>query len=326
MVPGQAHPLSNLGQPLASLPQLESSTAEIDVDVGGTSDLPAPELPPTAPPLQSPPPPREPATLGKDASSTSLVVTVASVLRAVTHYAVLKIKPAALKKAAKPKAKVSAAFRKASLRVHPDKADDPRAGEAFVKLTSAYRVLYDPLLRAAYDDELRNCRAAKRTSSSAQQAAKSAFEASMFRQSRERSPEMRQRKAAAREAAQREKMRDAGQSKKDEQEMRVVKERVKMAQKRVEAAKRRHKQQQELRQAAETNQATKRAFGASASASSAAAEKAAASAAQELAQAEAACAAASAAAERLAFAAMRANGRGSAAAAPRHKHGQTCCV
>ena len=80
-------------------------------------------------------------------------ITVESVLKASNHYKVLKLQPDVVRKA-KAKKAVAGAFKRACLRVHPDKVSHARADEAFVKLREAYRVLSDPALRAAYDDEL----------------------------------------------------------------------------------------------------------------------------------------------------------------------------
>ena len=175
-------------------------------------------------------------------------ITVASVLKATNHYTVLKLKPSVLNKAKNPKSKVTAAFRKASLRVHPDKNDDLRAAEAFVRVREAYRVLSSPVLRATYDEEQRaQKQLAKLASTSNQQMAKAAFEASMYRDFARRADhekqaeEQRQKVEAERE---RERARDVAQSKKEDQALREAEERVRLAQQRVANAKKRKQKSQ----------------------------------------------------------------------------------
>lgn len=74
-------------------------------------------------------------------------VTVASVLAARSHYEVLGLKRGARK--------VGAAYKRACLKVHPDKVEHARAEEAFRKVHEAYQTLTDPDKRAAYDERLK---------------------------------------------------------------------------------------------------------------------------------------------------------------------------
>jgi hypothetical protein len=150
---------------------------------------------------------------GKPTTST---VTVASVLRATTHYSVLKLTAAAVRQ--KPKSSVKQAFKKASLRVHPDKSKHPRAGEAFVKLREAYRVLLDPDLRHAYDSELR-------TRKQAAEAAKTAAQESVYRPMSEAEMQREAHEREAKEKAQqdaieKEQQRKEAQVRKDERHVR----------------------------------------------------------------------------------------------------------
>ena len=79
--------------------------------------------------------------------------------------------------------KPPSAFKKASLRVHPDKSNHPQAAEAFVRLREAYRVLSDPTLRAAYDVELQALKLQKKlVSSSVEQMAREAAAHSAYQQ------------------------------------------------------------------------------------------------------------------------------------------------
>jgi DnaJ-class molecular chaperone len=43
------------------------------------------------------------------------------------------------------------AYKRAALRLHPDKNDSPEAHEQFKRLTGAYAVLQDPVRKALYD-------------------------------------------------------------------------------------------------------------------------------------------------------------------------------
>ena len=266
-------------------------------------------------PHQSPiPPPSKQAVASSSSASASPAkqpvqpITVASVLKASNHYTVLKLKPAALNKAKNPKGKVTAAFRKASLKVHPDKNPHKDAAAAFVKVREAHRVLSSPVLRAAYDEELRaKSQLASLASSSAQQMAKADFEAGLYREfARQAESELKAEAERRRQEAERERerARDAGQTKKEARELREAEDRVKLAQQRVRAAKRRRQKTQDDVAAARAK--FKGAYGGGAGAGAAAAEKAAATAARELAAASAAAAAAKSAAEKLAFAARRA--------------------
>ena len=83
-------------------------------------------------------------------------VSVVSVLEASTHYEVLGLLPhGGGKKGVSPATRYAAAYKKAVVRVHPDKSDHPRAEEAFQLLQEAYKVLSDHKLRAVYNDELK---------------------------------------------------------------------------------------------------------------------------------------------------------------------------
>lgn len=239
---------------------------------------------------------------------SAAAVTVASVLKATTHYKVLKVPPATFKKP-KAKAVVAAAFKKASLRVHPDKSSDPRAEEAFIKLREAYRVLADPAFRAAYEDEIASCARTKVASTSAQQAAREAMHMEAIRAHLER--DLQQGRDASelqqREEAERARARASSQSKKDAMQVAEAESRVALAERRVRAAKKRlKKQQQKLAAARETH---KGAFGAGATGAIDVAEKAVAAAAREMTAAAAAASAASAAADKLALAGGAGAGR-----------------
>ena len=73
------------------------------------------------------------------------------ILQASTHYDVLGVEDsmkedtAALRKA----------YLRRSLRIHPDKSDDPRAKEAFQKVAQAWQVLSDDTARAQYNAALK---------------------------------------------------------------------------------------------------------------------------------------------------------------------------
>jgi curved DNA-binding protein CbpA len=82
----------------------------------------------------------------------SSAVSVTSVLAAQTHYEVLGLK--------RTSKKVSAAYKRACLRVHPDKVEHVQAAEAFRRVHEAYMILSNPVARAAYDDFLRRPAAA----------------------------------------------------------------------------------------------------------------------------------------------------------------------
>ena len=82
------------------------------------------------------------------------------------YYEVLGLKPGASKE------EVGTAYRKKSLRVHPDryKGDDPEAATAeFMRLTTAKEVLLDDKARAAFE-ALQSARDAHRAKQEAQQA------------------------------------------------------------------------------------------------------------------------------------------------------------
>ena len=82
------------------------------------------------------------------------------------YYEVLGLKPGASKE------EVGTAYRKKSLRVHPDryKGDDPEAATAeFMRLTTAKEVLLDDKARAAFET-LQSARDAHRAKQEAQQA------------------------------------------------------------------------------------------------------------------------------------------------------------
>lgn len=156
-------------------------------------------------------------------------ISVASILKADTHYSVLKLKPTQLKK--QPKEKVTAAFKKACLRVHPDKVNHPRAAEAFVRLREAYKVLADPALRQAYEDELHTAKLKedfeKDLQSKSTVAAQDAQQEAQFKQfrealERERKQEREAEEAQQREEALREKQRAADHSKKEAQKQKEV--------------------------------------------------------------------------------------------------------
>lgn len=227
-------------------------------------------------------------------------VTVTSVLKATDHWKVLKLKPAALKEGGK--AAVTAAFRKASLHVHPDKSDDPRAADAFVILHEAYRVLADDKLRAAYVDELR------RQKLNPQAASNPLYQRALTPRRRAAAEAELQR---MREEAIFEKERAAAQARKDISRLREAEDRLKLAQRRLEDAKRRKaKQVDEL-------EAARHRFGPHGATSAAGIAKANATAAREVADAEAAAIAAAAQAEKVAFAARRAKREA------RHAEGET---
>ena len=81
------------------------------------------------------------------------------------YYEVLGLKPGASKQ------EVATAYRKKSLRVHPDryKGDDPEAATAeFMRLTTAKEVLLDDKARAAFE-ALQSARDAHRAKQEAQQ-------------------------------------------------------------------------------------------------------------------------------------------------------------
>lgn len=227
-------------------------------------------------------------------------VTVTSVLKATDHWKVLKLKPAAIKEGGK--AAVTAAFRKASLHVHPDKSDDPRAADAFVILHEAYRVLADDKLRAAYVDELR------RQKLNPQAASNPLYQRALTPRRRAAAEAELQR---MREEAIFEKERAAAQARKDISRLREAEDRLKLAQRRLEDAKRRKaKQVDEL-------EAARHRFGPHGATSAAGIAKANATAAREVADAEAAAIAAAAQAEKVAFAARRAKREA------RHAEGET---
>ena len=227
-------------------------------------------------------------------------VTVTSVLKATDHWKVLKLKPAAIKEGGK--AAVTAAFRKASLHVHPDKSDDPRAADAFVILHEAYRVLADDKLRAAYVDELR------RQKLNPQAASNPLYQRALTPRRRAAAEAELQR---MREEAIFEKERAAAQARKDISRLREAEDRLKLAQRRLEDAKRRKaKQVEELA-------AARQRFGPHGATSAAGIAKANATAAREVADAEAAAIAAAAQAEKVAFAARRAKREA------RHAEGET---
>lgn len=60
-------------------------------------------------------------------------------------------------------AEIKAAYRALALQLHPDQnADDPRAGERFMRVQAAYEVLGNPYGRARYDLAAAPARSAKR--------------------------------------------------------------------------------------------------------------------------------------------------------------------
>ena len=237
----------------------------------------------------------------------SQAVTVDSILKATNHWMVLKLSLAAVQ--AKPKQVITAAFRKASLRVHPDKSDDPRAAEAFVILHEAYRVLVDERARAAYQEELR---AQKFRSKMTPAQEMSAYQQRPMTRRRREAAEAELRRQ--REEAKFEKERTAAQARKDDAKLKEAEERLKLAQRRLAAAKRRKvKQAEELAAAREK-------FGAHGATSNSGIAKSNQTASREVANAQAAAAAAAAQAEKVAFAARRARKSERRAAAEQSIH------
>mmetsp|Transcript_6387 Transcript_6387/g.13160 ORF Transcript_6387/g.13160 Transcript_6387/m.13160 type:complete len:275 (+) Transcript_6387:84-908(+) len=72
------------------------------------------------------------------------------ILHATTHYDVLGVDSMDLDTAALRKA-----YLRRSLKIHPDKSNDPRAKEAFQKVAQAWQVLSDGTSRAQYDQALK---------------------------------------------------------------------------------------------------------------------------------------------------------------------------
>lgn len=68
------------------------------------------------------------------------------------YYQILQVDPSA-----EPEV-IAAAYKRLSLKYHPDKNPSPQATLRMQEINEAYRVLSDPALRARYDQELANNR------------------------------------------------------------------------------------------------------------------------------------------------------------------------
>lgn len=85
---------------------------------------------------------------------TDSAAIIDDILQASTHYDVLGVDSMDSDTAALRKA-----YLRRSVKVHPDKNEDPRAKEAFQKVAQAWQVLSDDASRAQYDQALKRGRA-----------------------------------------------------------------------------------------------------------------------------------------------------------------------
>ena len=85
-----------------------------------------------------------------------LQVSVASVLNAKNHFAVLGLEPRRC-----GGAELRKAYKQTALKVHPDKCSEAGAIEAFRRLQEAFAVLSDPSLHARYAQTLAHAQAAR---------------------------------------------------------------------------------------------------------------------------------------------------------------------
>ena len=103
-------------------------------------------------PLEAPPNSERPPTMApKESEAAAYATTSATDFYEILGIPVDDISESALRKA----------FRKQSIKWHPDKNPDPAAAEKFHMLTVAYDVLSDPATKAAYDNA-RTARLAKK--------------------------------------------------------------------------------------------------------------------------------------------------------------------
>jgi curved DNA-binding protein CbpA len=194
-------------------------------------------------------------------SSRFSSVSVTSVLDAANHYEVLGLPKTPGRKLNKPK--VSGAFKRASLAVHPDKSDDVDAEDAFMKLHEAYRILSDPKLRAAYDDFLQGKRPGPEVAMGAPAASRtppSRFEARTKPMANKAKLRREARARQQRDEAAREKARQVERQREDARSERLAGERERLeAEHREQAHARQQQEEQQRSRTAPDNRAQRRA-------------------------------------------------------------------